>query len=212
MKLKMLEENYITCKVVYIDFSKYESIRDINIVNETISILDLLQMLENESNLSIDDKGTITCRDMLNPSIISDDDRLFMFTFHNLSPKIYFVSAKSYDEAYYIVKTWTSDDYMQLLVYSVEITPVDSKNGNISNLEPCPFCGNEEPRLVDDGFHTEQFIADDKYEAYVYCDICGARGGSVIAERHTKVLDTNYLISSCDSIRRMAIEKWNNRK
>ena len=36
MKLKMLEENYVTCKVVYIDFSKYESIRDINIVNPTV--------------------------------------------------------------------------------------------------------------------------------------------------------------------------------
>ena len=94
----------------------------------------------------------------------------------------------------------------------MKLKMLKENNGNISNLEPCPFCGNEEPRLVDDGFHTEQFIADDKYEAYVYCDICGARGGSVIAERHTKVLDTNYLISSCDSIRRMAIEKWNNRK
>ena len=102
MNLKMLKENYVTRRVVYINFSKYESIMDVDIVNDTISILELLQMMENESNLSIDDKGTITCRDMLNLSIVSDDNRLFMFTFDNISPKIYFVSAKSYDEAYYI--------------------------------------------------------------------------------------------------------------
>ena len=134
MRLPVLEENYVTFKLINQD-NKNQLLSENSIIDKPISILDLMRLICNSEGVgTYDSTGTIKYFGIFHPEVIFNDDKLFMFGFvdYKNDTKLYFVSAKSYDEAYYIVKTWTSDDYMQLLVYSVEITPVDSKNGSIT--------------------------------------------------------------------------------
>lgn len=74
-------------------------------------------------------------------------------------------------------------------------------------LKPCPFCGGT-PRLVEEHRCNDmQFCADEDIY-HVECDVCGARGGSVVLcnARYRKTCNEEL-----ENEKRKAYDNWNHR-
>ena len=131
MRLPALEENYVTFKLINQD-NKNQLLSENSIIDKPISILDLMRLICNSEGVgTYDSTGTIKYFILFNPEFIFGDNKLFMFGFvdYKNDTKLYFVSAKSYSEAFNIYTQFTDIYLIKQLKYEAEVVPVNVVKG-----------------------------------------------------------------------------------
>ena len=123
MRLPVLEENYVTFKLINQD-NKNQLLSKNSIIDKPISILDLMRLICSSD-------GSVACFMLFNPEFIFGDNKLFMFDFIDFknNTRIYFVSAKSYSDAFNIYTRVTNIYLIKQLKYEAEVVPVDVVKG-----------------------------------------------------------------------------------
>ena len=131
MRLPVLEENYVTFKLINQD-NKNQLLSENSIIDKPISILDLMRLICSSEGIGVyTSDGSVACFMLFNPEFIFGDNKLFMFDFIDFknNTRIYFVSAKSYSDAFNIYTRVTNIYLIKQLKYEAEVVPVNVVKG-----------------------------------------------------------------------------------
>lgn len=122
MKLKVLEDNYVTIEPIVCEENQVLSN---TIKNDTMSILELLTiMCKSNGVLSRNEEGLISSQGaFIDIDMFLTDNTMYVFTFGD--HLLYFVDAADYEDATKIVGGWNGNCKEDKIIFSGKLIPID---------------------------------------------------------------------------------------